>query len=117
MIARYTRPEMGRIWSEENKFASGSKWSWPPRKRSPSWARFPPKPRSCCAAMPRSTSRAFSEIEAKVKHDVIAFTTAVAEKMAAAGRGRGLALAALRADVERRRRYRAGAAAQGRRPR
>ena len=21
MIARYTRPEMGRIWSDENKFA------------------------------------------------------------------------------------------------
>ena len=22
MIARYTRPEMGRIWSDENKFAT-----------------------------------------------------------------------------------------------
>ncbi len=48
------------------------------------------------------------EIEREVKHDVIAFTTAVAEKMAAAGARRSFALAALRPDLERHRRYRAG---------
>ncbi len=50
------------------------------------------------------------EIEREVKHDVIAFTTAVAESMTAAGHARRLALAALRADLERRGGYRAGAA-------
>ena len=40
------------------------------------------------------------EIEAEVKHDVIAFTTAVAESLKSQGLGRPVPLAALRADVE-----------------
>ncbi len=50
------------------------------------------------------------EIEKEVKHDVIAFTTAVAESMAGRRARRGVALAALRADLQRRGGYRAGAA-------
>ena len=40
------------------------------------------------------------EIEAEVKHDVIAFTTAVAESLNAQGLGAESALAALRAHIE-----------------
>ena len=39
----------------------------------------------CCARTPASTSTAYLEIEKQTRHDVIAFTTAVAETMAAAG--------------------------------
>ena len=41
--------------------------------------------RSCCASTPASSVARIQEIEREVKHDVIAFTTAVAESMAAAG--------------------------------
>ena len=51
------------------------------------------------------------EIESEVKHDVIAFTTAVAETMAARRARRSVALVSLRADVQRRGGYGAGAAA------
>ena len=85
MIARYTRPEMGRIWSDQNKFRSGWRWSWPPPKRWPKWARFPRKPRGRCARTPASIPTASARSKREVKHDVIAFTTAVAETMAAAG--------------------------------
>jgi adenylosuccinate lyase len=52
------------------------------------------------------------EIEAEVKHDVIAFTTAVAESLKDAGL-EPVPLAALRADLERHCRYGAGAASEG----
>ena len=85
MIARYTRPEMGRIFSDENRFAQ---WLEVELAASEALAATeksrwtPPKP---CALTRASKSPGSGEIEATVKHDVIAFTTAVAETMAAAG--------------------------------
>jgi len=34
LIPRYTRPEMGQVWSDENKFAKWLELSLPPRKRA-----------------------------------------------------------------------------------
>src|SRR5579885_1857247 len=76
MIARYTRPEMGAIFSDHNRFSQ--------------WLEVE------LGAIPQDAARALRahaafdvarihEIEREVRHDVIAFTTAVAEKMAAAG--------------------------------
>ena len=64
---------------------SGWKWSWRRPKRWPSWARFRPKPRARCGPHAGFDVASIHEIEREVKHDVIAFTTAVAESMAEAG--------------------------------
>jgi adenylosuccinate lyase len=85
MIARYTRPEMGRIFSDENRFAQ---WLEVELAASEALAESGVVP--LAAAKELRAHAGFDvarihEIEAKVKHDVIAFTTAVSEKMAAAG--------------------------------
>src|SRR5215468_8826215 len=85
MIARYTRPEMGRIWSDQNRF---QQWLEVELAASEALAELGVIP----ADVPREL-RAHSgfdvarilEIEKEVKHDVIAFTTAVAETVARAG--------------------------------
>lgn len=85
MIERYTRPEMGRIWREENKY---SKWLEVELAAAEALAELGVVPaeaaRDLRAHAGFSVSR-ITEIEDRVKHDVIAFTTSVAETMAAAG--------------------------------
>ena len=81
MIPRYTRPEMGRIWSEENKFRT---WLQVEIAATETLAE--------AGLVPQSAARAIRDkgdfdlariqaVEAEVKHDVIAFTTAVSEKV------------------------------------
>jgi adenylosuccinate lyase len=85
MIARYTRPDMGRVWSEENKFRQ---WLEVELAASEALAEIGEVPVDAAQAL-RRHARAdvdrINEIEAEVRHDVIAFTTAVSESMAAAG--------------------------------
>ena len=85
MIPRYTRPEMGRIWSNENKFRQ---WLEVELAASDALAELGVVPAEA-ARLLRShagfTVGRVLEIEREVKHDVIAFTTAVAETMAQAG--------------------------------
>jgi adenylosuccinate lyase len=112
MIARYTRPEMGRIWSDQNKYRQ---WLEVELAASEALAELGVVPAEAAAALRAHAgfdASRIDEIEAEVKHDVIAFTTSVAETMAKAGARRGVALAPLRADVERRGGHRAGAAAE-----
>ena len=117
MIPRYTRPEMGRIWSDQNKF---QQWLEVELAASEALAELGVVPAEAARLLRAHAGfdvARILEIEEEVKHDVIAFTTAVAETMAARRPRRGLALAALRADLQRRGGYRAGAAAAaGRRP-
>ncbi len=85
MIPRYTRPEMGNIWSDRNKF---QQWLEVELAASEALAELGVVPAE--AALLLRAHAAFDvgrilEIEREVKHDVIAFTTAVAESMAAAG--------------------------------
>ena len=79
MIGRYTRPEMGRVWSEENKF---QKWLDVELAAAETLAEAGIVPREAAAKL-RERARVdvarINEIEAKVKHDVIAFTIAVQE--------------------------------------
>ncbi len=85
MIARYTRPEMANVWSDENKFRQ---WREVELAASDSLAELGVVPADAAAKLRRfsgfKVARIF-EIERDVKHDVIAFTTAIAENMAAAG--------------------------------
>jgi len=85
MIARYTRPEMGRIFADENRFAQ---WLEVELAAAEALAETGEVPKDAAKALRANASfdvARIHEIEARVKHDVIAFTTAVAEKMAAAG--------------------------------
>ena len=85
MIARYTRPEMGNIWSEDNKYRQ---WLAVELAASDALADLGEVPREAADALRRHAAfdlARIQQIEAEVKHDVIAFTTAVSEKMAAAG--------------------------------
>ncbi len=82
MIPRYTRPEMGHIWSDENKFRT---WLQVEVAASLTLAEAGIVPKSAALAI-RSKGAHFdlariNQIEAEVKHDVIAFTQAVAEKV------------------------------------
>ena len=85
MIDRYTRPAMGRIWTEENKYRC---WLAVESAASTVLAEDGVIPAAAAEAI--ATRASFSvariqEIEAEVKHDVIAFTTAVAETLKAQG--------------------------------
>src|ERR1700691_3676862 len=85
MIPRYTRPEMGRIFSDENRFAQ---WLAVELAASEALSETGEVPGEAALALREHASfdvARIHEIEREVKHDVIAFTTAVAEKMAAAG--------------------------------
>jgi adenylosuccinate lyase len=85
MIARYTRPEMGRIFSDDNRFAQ---WLAVELAATDALAAIGQVPAEAARALASHASldvRRIHEIEREVKHDVIAFTTAVAESMAAAG--------------------------------
>ena len=84
MIARYTRPEMGRIFSDENRFAQ---WLEVELAASEALAETGEVPADAARALRQHAAfevARIHEIERETKHDVIAFTTAVAEKMAAA---------------------------------
>ena len=81
MIDRYTRAEMGRIWSEENKYRM---WLQVESAASETLAEFGIVPAEAARAIrERGTIDVarIQQIEAEVRHDVIAFTTAVAEKI------------------------------------
>jgi adenylosuccinate lyase len=82
MIARYTRKEMGRIWSDENKYRC---WLTVETAASQALARFGLVPQAAADAIRDRggfTVERINEIEAEVRHDVIAFTTTVAEHIA-----------------------------------
>ena len=85
MIPRYTRPEMGRIWSDQNKF---QQWLEVELAAAEALAELGVVPEEAARLLRAHAGFEVSrilEIEKEVKHDVIAFTTAVAESMAAAG--------------------------------
>ncbi len=79
MIPRYTRPEMARIWSDENRFRT---WLAVEVAATETLAEAGLVPKDAAKAIrERADFRVerIHEIEAEVRHDVIAFTTAVAE--------------------------------------
>ncbi len=79
MIPRYTRPDMGRIWSEENRFRT---WLAVEVAATETLAEAGLVPKDAAKAIRERADfnlERIQEIEAEVRHDVIAFTTAVAE--------------------------------------
>jgi adenylosuccinate lyase len=79
VISRYTRPEMGRIWSDENRFRT---WLTVEVAATETLAEAGMVPKDAARAIRERADfslERIQEIEAEVRHDVIAFTTAVAE--------------------------------------
>jgi adenylosuccinate lyase len=85
MIQRYTRPAMGQIWSETNKYQC---WLEVELAASEALAELGLVPQEAARSLRQNAGfdpARIAAIEAEVKHDVIAFTTAVAERMAEKG--------------------------------
>lgn len=79
MIERYTRPQMGRIWEDQNRFA---KWLEVEIAACEGMADQGLMPREALEAIKqkaRFSVERILEIEAQTKHDVIAFLTNVEE--------------------------------------
>jgi adenylosuccinate lyase len=81
LIPRYTREEMGRVWSDASKY---SKWLEVELAATETLAEAGQVP-AAAAAVIRSRAKVdagrINELEAKVKHDVIAFTMNVGESI------------------------------------
>ncbi len=85
MIARYTRPEMGAIWSDENKYRQWLEVELAASEALAELGVVPAQDARLLRAHASCTAARILEIEKETRHDVIAFTTAVAESMKAAG--------------------------------
>jgi len=81
LIERYTRPAMGAIWTDENKYRC---WLQVESAASTVLAEdgvIPAAAAEAIATKATVSAARVAEIESEVKHDVIAFTTAVAESL------------------------------------
>jgi adenylosuccinate lyase len=90
VIPRYTREEMGRVWSDANRF---QKWLDVELAAAETLAEAGQVPKDA-PAMLRARAKIdvarINELEARVKHDVIAFTMAVGESVGDPGAARWL---------------------------
>jgi adenylosuccinate lyase len=81
VIPRYTRKEMGQIWSDANRY---QRWLDVELAAADTLAEAGQVPKEAAAVL-RARAKVdvarINELEAKVKHDVIAFTMAVAESI------------------------------------
>lgn len=87
MIPRYTRPEMGAIWSDQHKYECWLEVELAASETLADLGEIPAAARDALRAHANFSVDRIQEIEHEVRHDVIAFTTAVAESMKAAGAG------------------------------
>jgi adenylosuccinate lyase len=81
LIRRYTRPAMGKLWTDENKYRC---WLEVEAAASEALAEAGVVPMEAAKAIRERGDfdlERIEAIEAEVRHDVIAFTTAVAEKI------------------------------------
>jgi adenylosuccinate lyase len=86
MIDRYTRPEMGALWTDEHKFQT---WLAVELAACEALAQAGQIPRKDWASIRRKAGfdvKRIRTIEAEVRHDVIAFLTDVAEHVGPAAR-------------------------------
>jgi adenylosuccinate lyase len=81
MIDRYTRPAMGAIWTEENRYG---KWLAVELAVCEAWARLGKIPKPSLRTIKAKAGFSIDRIEAiekVVKHDIVAFLTSVAERV------------------------------------
>ncbi len=85
MIARYTRPDLARIWSDENKYRQWLEVEITTTETLSDLGEVPADAASALRAHADFDLGRIEAIESEVRHDVIAFLTSVSERMAAAG--------------------------------
>ena len=81
MIERYSRPEMAKIWSLENRY---QKFLEVEILASEAWAELGVVPRSAAESIAANASfdvQRIDELEKETRHDVVAFTRCVAESL------------------------------------
>jgi len=86
MIARYTRPEMGALWTDEHKFQTWLKVELAVAAAQAKSGEIPAREYGVIRRKARCDVARIREIEAEVRHDVIAFLTNVAENVGPAAR-------------------------------
>jgi adenylosuccinate lyase len=86
VIARYSRPAMARIWSDEGKLAA---WLEVEQAATAAWAELgvvPGDAASLIAEVTPPSAEQVAELEATLHHDTAAFVDAVAEQLGDEGR-------------------------------
>lgn len=81
MLERYTRPEMGAIWTDKNRYQA---WLEVEILADEAWAELGEIPKEDVALIREKASFDIDrilEIEAQTRHDVVAFTRAVSESL------------------------------------
>ncbi|ALV21640.1 MAG: adenylosuccinate lyase [Carnobacterium sp.] len=81
MIERYTRPEMGKLWTDENRYNT---WLEVEILAAEAWAELGEIPKEEAKKIRDHASfdtKRILEIEAETRHDVVAFTRAVSESL------------------------------------
>jgi adenylosuccinate lyase len=81
MIERYTRPGMGSVWTDENRY---KRWLDVEIAVCEAWAQLGKIPRTALREIKRKAGfsvERIDEIEKVVKHDIIAFLSSVAENV------------------------------------
>jgi adenylosuccinate lyase len=85
MIARYTRPKMGAIWSDQHKYECWLEVELAASAALAQLGEVPPEAAQALQSLAGFDLKRIQEIERDVRHDVIAFTTSVAEVLQAKG--------------------------------
>jgi adenylosuccinate lyase len=85
MIARYTRAAMGAIWSDQHKYECWLAVELAASEALAELGEVPPEAAASLRLHAAFDLDRIQEIEREVRHDVIAFTTAVADRMQALG--------------------------------
>lgn len=81
MLDRYSRPEMGNIWTEENRFKA---WLEVEILACEAWAEIGDIPKDDVVKLRQNASfdiKRINKIEEETRHDVVAFTRAVSETL------------------------------------
>src|ERR671931_164795 len=86
MIARYTHPEMGRIWSDQRRYETWLLVETAAAEAMASAGIVPPEAARDIRELGAFDIARIEEIERTTEHDVIAFTTAVAERVGPSAR-------------------------------
>ena len=100
MIERYTLPEMGALWTEQSKFQKWLEVEIAVCEVHAEMGTIPSDALEQIKSRAKFSVERINEIEKTTNHDVIAFTTNLAENI-----GEAVALCSLRPDLFRCRRH------------
>jgi len=81
LIPRYTREEMGRVWSDANKYSKWLEVELAATETLAEAGQVPSEAAVVIRAKAKVDATRINELEAKVKHDVIAFTMNAGESI------------------------------------